>query len=74
MCRFYAHTHPCGHTNMVFAAYCSEAAMVQRQCIGGEIWQTLTMDDACGECVIENAPATQRPARTGKGKKNTKTR
>ncbi|KAH9817429.1 hypothetical protein Tdes44962_MAKER10370, partial [Teratosphaeria destructans] len=26
MCKYYAHTHPCGHTKTVFAAFCPAAA------------------------------------------------
>lgn len=50
MCRYYAHSHVCGHTNTVFAAYCPPAALKQRPCAGGEIWQTLKMDQVCSIC------------------------
>ncbi|GAB7325142.1 hypothetical protein MBLNU13_g09223t1 [Cladosporium sp. NU13] len=44
MCKYYAHTHPCGHTKTVFAAFCPSAALVQRACAGGEIWATVKME------------------------------
>ncbi|KAF2088945.1 hypothetical protein K490DRAFT_18246, partial [Saccharata proteae CBS 121410] len=50
MCRYYAHTYPCGHTSTVFAAYCAPAALSQRPCAGGEIWQTLKMETTCSAC------------------------
>lgn len=54
MCRYYAHSHICGHTNTVFAAYCAPAALKQRPCSGGEIWQTLKMDQVCAICSNNN--------------------
>ena len=50
MCKFYAHTHPCGHTKTVFAAFCPSAALVQRACAGGEIWATVKMESDCAAC------------------------
>ena len=50
MCKFYAHTHPCGHTKTVFAAFCPSAALVQRPCAGGEIWATVKMETDCAAC------------------------
>jgi len=50
MCKFYAHTHPCGHTKTVFAAFCPSAALVQRPCAGGEIWATVKMEMDCTAC------------------------
>ncbi|KKY24036.1 hypothetical protein UCDDS831_g02691 [Diplodia seriata] len=55
MCRYYAHSHICGHTHTVFAAYCPPAALKQRPCSGGEIWQTLKMDQACVICSNNNS-------------------
>lgn len=53
MCRYYAHNHRCGHTRMVFAAYCAPAALIQRACASGEIWQTLRMETACSRCFAD---------------------
>jgi hypothetical protein len=50
MCKFYAHTYPCGHTKTVFAAFCPSAALVQRPCSGGEIWATVKMEMDCAAC------------------------
>jgi len=50
MCKYYAHTHPCGHTKTVFAAFCPSAALVQRACAGGEIWATVKMEADCAAC------------------------
>jgi hypothetical protein len=50
MCKFYAHTHPCGHTKTVFAAFCPSAALVQRPCSGGKIWATVKMEMDCAAC------------------------
>jgi hypothetical protein len=50
MCKFYAYTHPCGHTKTVFAAFCPSAALVQRPCAGGEIWATVKMETDCPAC------------------------
>ncbi|KAF2145729.1 uncharacterized protein K452DRAFT_284099 [Aplosporella prunicola CBS 121167] len=57
MCRYYAHTHSCGHTTTIFAAYCASGALVQRPCHGGEIWQTLKMDHVCSACQTDSAKA-----------------
>lgn len=53
MCKYYAHTHPCGHTKTVFAAFCPSAALVQRACAGGEIWATVKMETDCAACGAE---------------------
>lgn len=53
MCKYYAHTHPCGHTKTVFAAFCPSAALVQRACAGGEIWATVKMEADCAACGAE---------------------
>jgi hypothetical protein len=53
MCKFYAHTHPCGHTKTIFAAFCRPAALVQRPCNGGEIWATVKMEAECASCGVE---------------------
>ena len=53
MCKYYAHTHPCGHTKTVFAAFCPAAALVQRACAGGEIWATVKMEADCAACGAE---------------------
>lgn len=51
--RYYAHTHPCGHTKTVFAAYCPSAALMQKPCGRGEIWATVKMEAACSQCYEE---------------------
>lgn len=54
MCKYYAHTHPCGHTKTVFAAFCPSAALVQRPCAaGGEIWATVKVEVDCAVCGAE---------------------
>ena len=60
MCKYYAHTHPCGHTKTVFAAFCPSAALVQRACAGGEIWATVKMETDCAACGAENGEAEYR--------------
>ncbi|KAK5010581.1 hypothetical protein LTR28_008962 [Elasticomyces elasticus] len=68
MCKYYAHTHPCGHTKTVFAAYCPSGALVQRACGRGEIWQTLRLEASCLACGAE----TEKPAlkvKKGAGKR-----
>lgn len=77
MCKFYAHTHPCGHTKTVFAAFCPSAALVQRACAGGEIWATVKMEADCAACGAEKGDEYQgvamaaagRRAAAGRGKK-----
>jgi hypothetical protein len=54
MCKFYAHTHPCGHTKTVFAAFCPSAALMQQACSSGEIWATVKMEADCAACGAEN--------------------
>jgi len=58
MCKYYAHTHPCGHTKTVFAAFCPSAALVQRPCGAGDIWATVKMDADCAQCHAA-APLTE---------------
>lgn len=53
MCKFYAHTHPCGHTKTVFAASCPSAALTQRACRSGEIWATVKMENDCAACAAQ---------------------
>ncbi|UJO12695.1 GPI transamidase component GPI16 [Fulvia fulva] len=48
MCKYYAHTHPCGHTKTVFAAFCPQSALIQKPCGRGEIWATVKMDKDSG--------------------------
>ncbi|KAL1384065.1 hypothetical protein HDK64DRAFT_27000 [Phyllosticta capitalensis] len=72
MCRYYAHTHSCGHTTTVFAAYCPSAAMRQRACSAqgaSEIWQTLKMETSCAACggdEISGGVSTKRVKGRGK--------
>ncbi|TKA57589.1 hypothetical protein B0A49_12716 [Cryomyces minteri] len=62
MCKYYAHTHPCGHTP-VFAAFCAPAALVQRPCGHGEIWHSLRVEDDCPGCFA--APPASGAAAAG---------
>jgi hypothetical protein len=41
MCRYYKHVWTCGHVRYVFAAYCTNAGLVQRPCGHKEVWQSL---------------------------------
>jgi len=80
MCKFYAHTHPCGHTKTVFAAFCPSAALVQRACSDGEIWATVKIETDCAACGVEKGDGEyggvavgagrrcEGPARTGRKK------
>ncbi|GAB1728263.1 hypothetical protein NU195Hw_g3188t1 [Hortaea werneckii] len=60
MCKYYAHTHPCGHTKTVFAAHCSSAALMQKPCGRGEIWATVKMEAACTLCYEEPEPVASK--------------
>lgn len=50
MCRYYAHTHTCGHTTTVLACQCSSAAITRRPCGKGEICATLKIEEGCAKC------------------------
>ncbi|EMF17259.1 uncharacterized protein SEPMUDRAFT_25839, partial [Sphaerulina musiva SO2202] len=50
MCKYYAHSHPCGHVKTVFAAFCSSAALVQKPCGRGDIWATVKVEKECQLC------------------------
>lgn len=54
MCKYYAHMHPCGHTKIVFAAFCSSAAFLQNPCGRGDIWATFKMEANCSNCSTES--------------------
>jgi hypothetical protein len=70
MCKFYAHTHPCGHTKTVFAAFCPSAALVQRPCAGGEIWATVKIETDCAACGAEkNEGGEYRGVAVGAGRR-----
>ena len=76
MCKYYAHTHPCGHTKTVFAAFCPSAALVQRACAGGEIWATVKMEDDCAACGAEKGEGGEYQGVTmvaGGGRRGVKT-
>lgn len=60
MCKFYAHTHPCGHTKTVFAASCPSAALTQRACTSGEIWATVRMENDCAACAAQETEGEYR--------------
>ncbi|KAJ9668517.1 hypothetical protein H2201_001158 [Coniosporium apollinis] len=65
MCRYYAHTYACGHTLTVFAAYCAPAALIQRACGGGEIWQSVRMDHPCASCPTTGAETSSSGGSSG---------
>ncbi|CAK3954290.1 Hypothetical predicted protein [Lecanosticta acicola] len=71
MCKYYAHSHPCGHVRTVFAAFCPPAALLQKPCGGGgnhkqgDIWATVQMDRECAHCYEEPEPAMSRSRATG---------
>ncbi|EON67460.1 hypothetical protein W97_06714 [Coniosporium apollinis CBS 100218] len=65
MCRYYAHTYACGHTLTVFAAYCAPAALIQRACGGGEIWQSVRMDHPCASCPAAGADTSSSAGSSG---------
>jgi hypothetical protein len=73
MCKFYAHTHPCGHTKTVFAAFCPSAALVQRPCAGGEIWATVKIETDCATCGVENGNGEYRGVAVGAGRRPVRT-
>lgn len=73
MCKYYAHTHPCGHTKTVFAAFCPSAALVQRACTGGEIWATVKIEADCAACGAEKGEGGEYcgvAVATGAGRRN----
>ncbi|EME88887.1 uncharacterized protein MYCFIDRAFT_149462 [Pseudocercospora fijiensis CIRAD86] len=72
MCKYYAHSHPCGHVKTVFAAFCPQAALVQKPCGRGDIWATVKMEKDCTHCYEVEPPAIPRSglqSRTGGGRK-----
>lgn len=69
MCKYYAHTHPCGHTKTVFAAFCPSAAMRQKQCARGDIWATVKLETNCAHCFAELDAMVLRSAKRSVGKK-----
>lgn len=53
MCRYYEHLWKCSHVGLVFAAYCNEAAMIQKPCTRKHIiWQSFVMETDCKECFV----------------------
>ncbi|KAF2767933.1 hypothetical protein EJ03DRAFT_328662 [Teratosphaeria nubilosa] len=72
MCKYYAHTHPCGHTKTVFAAFCSTAALVQKPCGQGDIWATVKLEVNCAHCGVDAEPAvSSRPKKSSGTRKVT---
>ena len=70
MCRYYEHIWKCGHVGLVFAAYCNEAAMIQRPCTERHIiWQSFVMETDCKECFVPPEPASRRQRETSKEEK-----
>ncbi|KAF2209693.1 hypothetical protein CERZMDRAFT_100103 [Cercospora zeae-maydis SCOH1-5] len=64
MCKYYAHSYPCGHVKTVFAAFCAQAALVQKSCGKGDIWATVKMEQECQHC-YEDEPAAMPRSRIG---------
>ncbi|KAF1356821.1 hypothetical protein BDV97DRAFT_286675 [Delphinella strobiligena] len=52
MCKYYAYSHSCGHTQVVFASHCSQAAMQQQACGGGEICAAVELNKDCSACDV----------------------
>ncbi|KAK3359961.1 hypothetical protein B0T25DRAFT_515379 [Lasiosphaeria hispida] len=50
MCKYYAHSFACKHTSFTFARFCRDANMIQTPCGARDVWTTIRMDEACGEC------------------------
>ncbi|TDZ32239.1 hypothetical protein C8034_v010002 [Colletotrichum sidae] len=51
MCHYYAHAFTCKHSTMCFARYCQPASLIQKPCAKIHVWQTISLDDACDECM-----------------------
>ncbi|KYG41213.1 hypothetical protein M433DRAFT_493226 [Acidomyces richmondensis BFW] len=60
MCNYYAYRHLCGHTRMVFAAFCNSAAFLQNPCGRGNIWVTVEMEGNCSTCKMKSDLALSR--------------
>lgn len=62
MCKYYAYTHPCGHTCCHFAKYCPDGAIAQRQCghDRSEIWNSVRVEYNCPNCPEEPKPSPIR--------------
>lgn len=65
MCKYYAHSHQCGHTITVLASQCSSAAITRRPCGKGDICATLKVDETCSKCPSQ--PTTPPPRSKKKG-------
>jgi hypothetical protein len=65
MCKYYAHSHPCGHVKTIFAAFCPKAALVQKTCGKGEIWATVKIEKDCAHC-FEEQPEPTTPRSKGR--------
>jgi hypothetical protein len=50
MCRFFAHTYHCGHTNIVLSKHCPRAALIQQACRDGDICANVQLDEKCSSC------------------------
>lgn len=70
MCKYYAHNHSCGHVRIVFAAYCRQAALIQRTCRKGHVCADVEVEKACSACHRPPAVASRRVSecRAGDGK------
>lgn len=60
MCKYYAHTYQCGHTETVFADFCPSAALVQTPCGRGDIWATVKVEANCERCATDPGPVMSR--------------
>jgi hypothetical protein len=68
MCDFYAHTHRCGHTIIVFARACTKAALSNKRCFDStrRIIADLQEDTKCDDCVEDDPPARSRNVKKGR--------
>lgn len=61
MCKYYAHSFACKHTSFTFARFCRDANMIQTPCGARDVWTTIRMDEACGECKTYGFAQPQSP-------------
>ncbi|KAK2047805.1 hypothetical protein LY76DRAFT_585983 [Colletotrichum caudatum] len=52
MCQYYAHAFTCKHLSFTFARFCQPASLIQKPCAKRQVWQTISLDDACEECLM----------------------
>ncbi|EFQ28054.1 uncharacterized protein GLRG_03198 [Colletotrichum graminicola M1.001] len=52
MCQYYAHAFTCKHLSFTFARFCQPASLIQKPCAKRQVWQTISLDDACEDCLM----------------------